>query len=57
MRLPWLDDCFYLDESGQIYFSVSNFLRVNDLPNHPLLKIVVIEELLDVFPEAEILDV
>jgi hypothetical protein len=56
-RLKKLDDCFYLDESGQIYFSVSNFLRVNDLPNHPLLKIVVIEELLDVFPEAEILDV
>jgi hypothetical protein len=56
-RLKKVDDCFYLDESGQIYFSVSNFLRVNDLPNHPLLKIVVIEELLDVFPEAEILDV
>jgi hypothetical protein len=56
-RLKKVDDCFYLDESGQIYFSVSNFLRVNDLPNHPLLKIVVIEELLDIFPEAEILDV
>lgn len=55
-RLKKVDDCFYLDESGQIYFSVSNFLHVNDLPNNPLLRIVVIEELLDIFPEVQILD-
>jgi hypothetical protein len=55
-RLKKVDDCFYLDESGQIYFSVSNFLHVNDLPNHPAFRIVVIEELLDVLPEVRILD-
>ena len=55
-RLTKVDDCFYLDESGQIYFSVSNFLRVNDLPNDPLLTIVLIEELWDIFPEAQVLD-
>jgi len=54
--LRQVDDCFYLDEAGQIYFSVANFLSVNALPNHPLLKLVVIEELLNIFPEVQIID-
>jgi hypothetical protein len=55
-RLKKVDDCFYLDESGRIYFSVSNFLHENDLPNNPVLRAAVIEELLDLLPEVQILD-
>jgi hypothetical protein len=55
-RLKKVDDCFYLDDIGQIYFSVSNLLQVNGLPDHPVLRAVVIEELSDMFPEVQILE-
>jgi hypothetical protein len=51
-----LDDCFYSDGLGNVYFCVSNFLRANDLPNDPDLRIAVIEELLDMFPDVRVLD-
>jgi hypothetical protein len=51
-----VDECFCCDEYGTIYFCVGAFLRLNKLPDDPRLKLVVIEELLDVFPEVQILD-
>jgi len=51
-----VDDCFYSDDSGNVYFCVSDFLRVNQFPDDPRLKAVVIEELLDMFPGVQIVD-
>jgi hypothetical protein len=51
-----VDECFCCDEYGTIYFCVGAFLRLNKLPDDPRLRLVVIEELLDVFPEVQILD-
>jgi hypothetical protein len=55
-RLTKVDDCFYLDGSGNVCFSVSAFLRANELPDEPRLKLVVIEELLNMFPNIRVLD-
>jgi hypothetical protein len=54
-RLTKVDDCFYLDESGRIYFCVSDFLKANDLPNHWSLRLIVVDEVLEIFPEVLIL--
>jgi hypothetical protein len=50
-----VDDCFCLDDSGNIWFCISNFLHANELPDDPRLILVVIEELLDIFPEVQLL--
>jgi hypothetical protein len=51
-----IDECFRCDEYGTIYFCVGAFLRLNKLPDDPRLKLVVIEELLEIFPEVQILE-
>jgi hypothetical protein len=56
LQLTKVSDCFYSDDSGNIYFCVSEFLRVNQLPDDPSLRIVVVEELSDMFPEVRVID-
>ncbi len=54
-RLTKVDDCFYVDDSGNIYFCVTEFLKANKLPDDWSFRLIVIEELLGIFPEVLIL--
>lgn len=49
-------DCFYVDNAGNMYFSVDDFLRSNDLPDSPMVRLAVIEIAQEEFPEMLILE-
>jgi hypothetical protein len=50
-----LGSCFRL-EGDITFFSVAEFMRVNQLPNDPRLREVVIEELCEMFPDVRIIE-
>lgn len=54
--LEQADSCFHFDGSGKPVFSVSEFIRLNGLPDDPRLRKVIIEELLEVLPDVRILE-
>jgi hypothetical protein len=47
--------CFYVDEAGNTYFCVEDFVRENQLPDSPELRLAVIEELREILPGILIL--
>lgn len=47
---------FYIDDSGKVYFSVEEFLRVNDFPDTPKLRYVVIQDIRSLMPGILILE-
>ena len=51
-----IDDYFYADDRGIIYFCVADFLRVNHLPDLPEMRDAVIDDLLKSAPEIPILE-
>jgi hypothetical protein len=50
-----LGSCFRL-EGDTTFFSVADFMRVNQLPDDPRLQEVVIEELREMFPAVRIVE-
>ena len=54
-----LDDesggCFRL-VGDTVFFSVTDFIRINKLQDHPELRRAVIDEVRDIFPEARIVE-
>jgi hypothetical protein len=54
--LEKVGDCFYVDDAGNMYFSVDDFLRSNDLPDSPVVRQAVIEIAEEEFPEMLILE-
>lgn len=55
-KLTKVDYCFYIDEKRNVYFSVSDFFDVHQLPDAPELRRVVAEEMKDIYPEIVILE-
>jgi hypothetical protein len=51
-----LDNCFCLDDKGSTIFSVVAFIRLNGLSDDPRLRIVIIEEIREIFPNIRILE-
>jgi hypothetical protein len=51
-----IDDYFYADHRGAIYFCVTDFLRTNNLPDEPAIRRVVVEDLRAIAPEMPILE-
>ena len=51
-----IDNYFYADERGAIYFCVTDFLRTSNLPDEPAMRRVVIEDLRAIAPEMPILE-
>jgi hypothetical protein len=51
-----IDNYFYADERGAIYFCVRDFIRTNNLPDEPAMRRVVIEDLRAIAPEMPILE-
>jgi hypothetical protein len=49
------DDCFYMDDKGTV-FSVSTFISLNELPDDPRLRSVIIDEIREMFPDVRILE-
>jgi hypothetical protein len=49
-------DCFYIDNAGNPYFSVEDFLRNNQLPDSPVLRLAVIELAQEIIPSIRILE-
>jgi len=47
---------FYIDDSGKVYFSVEEFLRVNGFPDNRQLRRVVIEDIGNLMPGILILE-
>lgn len=48
--LEKVGDCFYVDDAGNTYFSVVDFIRENQLPDSRELRLAVIEELKEIYP-------
>lgn len=46
----------FRQEGDATFFSVADFLRVNGLPDDPQLRSVVVEEVLDMFPNVLIVE-
>ena len=46
-----LEPGFYVDEDGIVYFDINEFLRVNNLPDVPELRSMLLEELKAEFGE------
>ena len=55
-ELRKVDDYFYVDRDGNAYFSVDNFLRINNFPNDLSFRRVVIQELEAIFAGVRILE-
>jgi len=55
VALKRIDDYFYADENGVIYFCVSDFLRINNLPDEPAFRRVVIDDLREIAGDMPIL--
>jgi len=51
-----IDDFFYADQDGRIYFCVRDFIQINDLPDVPAMRRVVIDDLRTIAPEMPILE-
>ena len=49
-------DCFYVDEAENTYFSVDDFIRVNKLLDCQALRLAVVEEVMELWPEILILE-
>jgi len=49
-RLTRVTSCMYVDDAGNKYFCVEEFLRDNGLRDTPLIRKVVAEEFKEVFP-------
>jgi hypothetical protein len=49
------DGCFYMDDKGTV-FSVSTFISLNELPDDPRLRTVIVEEIRELFPDVRILE-
>ena len=47
--------CFYEDDKGTV-FSVSTFISLNELPDDPRLRAVILEEIRGLFPDVRILE-
>jgi hypothetical protein len=47
---------FYVDDTGNMYFCVEDFVRENELPDSPALRLAVIELAQEVFPGILILE-
>jgi hypothetical protein len=54
--LEIVGDCVYVDGAGNMYFSVEDFVRANDLPDSPALRLAIIEIAQEIFPELLILE-
>jgi hypothetical protein len=50
-----LGSCFRL-EGDTTLFSVADFMRVNQLPNDPRLREVVIEEMREMCPDVRVIE-
>jgi hypothetical protein len=55
-RFKKIDDYFYADDGGNIYFCVSDFLQTNNLPDEPAMRRVVIEDLRAIAPDMPIME-
>ena len=51
-----VSDCIYVDEAGKTYFSVEDFIRINKLLDCQALRLAVVEEVLEIWPEILILE-
>jgi hypothetical protein len=51
-----IDNYFYADKSGNIYFCVSDFLRTVKWPDTPTMRRLVIEEVHDMAPWMPIVE-
>jgi hypothetical protein len=49
-------DCFYVDDGGNTYFCVEDFVRQNRLPDSPALRLALIEVAQEIFPGIRILE-
>jgi hypothetical protein len=47
--------CFYEDDKGTV-FSVSSFISLNELPDDPRLRAVIVQEIRALFPDVRILE-
>jgi hypothetical protein len=51
-----VSDCIYVDEAGKTYFSVEDFIRMNKLLDCRELRLAIVEEVLEMWPEILILE-
>jgi hypothetical protein len=49
-------DCFYIDDAGNMYFCVEDFVHHNELPDTPLVRQAIIEIAQEAFPDIRILE-
>jgi len=49
-------DCIWIDEDGNIYFCLTDFIRMNKLPDSQGLRMVIIEELREMIPDMLIIE-
>jgi hypothetical protein len=47
---------FYVDHAGNTYFCVEEFVRANQLPDSPALRVAIIEIAHETFPGIRILE-
>jgi hypothetical protein len=47
---------FYVDHAGNTYFCVEEFVRENQLPDSPALRVALIEIAHEIFPGIRILE-
>ena len=55
-ELRKVDDCFYVDRDGNAYFSVGDFVRINNFPTDLSFRRVVIQEMEAIFAGVRILE-
>jgi hypothetical protein len=49
-------DYFYTDAAGNVYFSVDEFIQMNELPDTPELRAIVIDYMQEILPGILILE-
>lgn len=49
-------DFFYVDDAGNMYFCLEDFVRQHRLPDSPALRIALIEIAEETFPGIQILE-
>jgi hypothetical protein len=54
--LDKIANSFYVDAVGNTFFCVADFLRENQLRDSPELRLVVVEEIREIFPGVLILE-
>ena len=54
--LNQVTECIYVDDDGQIYFSIGDFLRTSGLPNDERFRRVIEEEIEETTPDIRILE-